>query len=170
MEILILILVYITISELYLSIMYPMWTWVSMSRHLTVITALYTLCFREHSFFLYGNFWKALREGSQSVLQIRKLISKNLKYPLKITWVWNGQARIFLNVRPVPHIDLNSHWLGLYWPEVIKSSAEGTPISLGRSWVPLAPGRIPSVTSGKPTWAYQRLKHKGHWNEMICSE
>jgi hypothetical protein len=81
-----------------------------------------------------------------------------LKNPLKVTWIVSGQTRMFLDAGPVLHIYLDSFWEGLHWPEVIKSSAAGIPMSLGRSWVPLAPGRIPSVTSGKPVSVCQRLQ------------
>ncbi len=38
-------------------------------------------------------------------------------------------------------------------PEVIKSKAASTPIKRGALWVPPAPGKMPSFTSGKPTFA-----------------
>jgi hypothetical protein len=89
--------------------------------------------------------------------KMRKFGGK-LKNPLKVTWIVSGQTRMFLDAGPVLHIYLDSFWEGLHWPEVIKSSAAGIPMSLGRSWVPLAPGRIPSVTSGKPVSVCQRLQ------------
>eukprot|EP01137_Pigoraptor_chileana_P016950 Opistho-2@74294 len=37
------------------------------------------------------------------------------------------------------------------FPPTIMSTANSTPVSRGRRWVPPAPGRIPSSTSGRPT-------------------
>lgn len=100
---------------------------------------------------------EALRE-SLSILQMRELRVKRWQDPLQVTRVVSSQARGSVNPGPVPHADWDSYWQGLYWPEVIKSSAAGTPMSLGRSCVPLPPGRSPSVTSGRPTRAYERWK------------
>lgn len=158
--ILVLIFIYITISKLNLNITYLIWIPVSVCGHLNyIIGALYTLWSRRH---LHVVFMVMSEKLSGKILfpfyRWENRLSKKLKYPLKITWVRNGQSRISLHSHSVPHIALDGCWQGLYWPEVIRSSAAGTPMSLGRSWVPLAPGRIPNVTSGKPIRAYQSLK------------
>lgn len=165
MIILVLILVYITISKLGLNLMHPMWIPVSVHGHsnynktLYIIGALYILSFRRHSHVVFMVMSEKLSGKVRfPFYRWENWLSKKLKYPLKITCVGNGQSRISLHPSSVPHIALLGCWQGLYWPEVIKSRAAGTPMSLGRSWVPLAPGRSPNVTSGKPIWAYQSLK------------
>lgn len=43
-------------------------------------------------------------------------------------------------------------------PVVMRSKAAGTPMSLGRRWLPPAAGRRPRVTSGRPTLAWKDKK------------
>ena len=56
--------------------------------------------------------FEKLSEKAFFTFKDEKIDIKELKYPLKITWVGNGQARMFLNPSPVPHIELDSHWQG----------------------------------------------------------